>query len=53
MAKIASPKNVEEPYDRAKECGQFQLNVGSCAQALYSVEECKHKRIDEESHVRT
>ena len=47
------PKNVKEPYDGVEECERFQLNDGSCAQPLHYVKECKHKRTDEESHVRT
>ena len=52
-AKIASLKNIEEPYNGVEECERFQLNNGSYAQPLHSVEECKHKRTNEESHVRT
>ena len=53
MVKVSSPKNVEESYDGVGECEQFQLNDGSCTQPLHSVKECKHKKTDEESHVRT
>ena len=54
MAKVAYPsKNVEEPYDGVGESKWFQQNVCSCAQPLHYVEECKYKRIDEESHGRT
>ena len=52
-AKIASPKNVEEPYNEGGECELSQLNDDSYAQPLHFVEECKHKRIDEESHEKT
>ena len=31
----------------------FNQNDGSCSHLLHSVEECKRKRTDEESHVRT
>ena len=41
-----------EPYDGVGECEQFQLNEGSCTQPLHSVEECKHKKTDEESDIK-
>lgn len=46
------PKSIEKLYDEVGEYDLFQLNDGSCAQSLHSVE-CKHKMIDEESHVKT
>ena len=34
-------------------CERFQPNDSSCAQPLHSIEECKGKKTDEESHVMT
>ena len=51
--KVASPQNVEEPYDEVGECERFQPNDVSCGQPLHSVEECKRKSINEDSHVKT
>ena len=52
-AKVASPKNIDEPYDDDGECKRFQPKDGSYTQSLHYVEDCKRKKTNEESHVKT